>query len=105
MIVDVRVTVGVKICIGVRVAVGIDVGVSEGALVYVLINVGSNVGVTNGDEKADPLHPVKAMRIRTNNKVIIFVIRLNLYSTISPKHYPATPGLCRADAIALIINN
>lgn len=99
-----RVTVGVKVWVGVRVAVGINVEVSEGALVYVLINVGSNVGVTDGDEKADPLHPVKAMRIRTNKKVIIFVSRLNLYSTIPPKLYPVTSRLCRADAIAPIIN-
>ena len=99
----VRVTVGVKVRVGVRVAVGIDVEVSEGALVCVRVSVGSSVGAADVDEEAVPLQPLKAMRIRTNRGAIIFVSRLNLYSTIPPKRYPVTSRLCRADAIAPII--
>ena len=103
VIVGVRVTVGVKVLVGVRVAVAIDVGVSEGALVYVLVSVDCCVGAADVDEEGLPLHPIKVMSIRTNRGAIIFVSRLNLYSTIPPKRYPITSRLCRADAIAPII--
>ena len=103
VVVGVRVTVGVKVRVGVRVAVGIDVEVSEGALVYVLVSVDCCVGAADVDEEGLPLHPIKVMSIRTNRGAIIFVSRLNLYSTIPPNYYTVTSRLCRANAIAPII--
>ena len=46
VMVGVRVTVGVEVRVGVSVVVGVEVDVSDGARVYVLVLVGSVVGVS-----------------------------------------------------------
>jgi hypothetical protein len=86
--------------VGVRVAVGSGVGVSEGALVRELINVGSSEGAVEGEGEAVSLHPVIANRIKTNKGTIIFVSRLNPSNTIPPNYYPLTSTNCGVDIIA-----
>ena len=78
--VGVRVMVGVKVWVEVGVPVGSEVGVSEGARVFVLTRVGSNVGVSGWEDRADPLHPVRTMSTRMNKRTIALIFGIELYS-------------------------